>query len=748
MGKRHSRHSSSPPARGQALIIVAFAIIALVALVGLAVDLGLVYIERIRVRRAADAAALASAAELPLEAAAQVRALEYLQENSYACGISADYSGGAFTYMCSEPDVRVEVNAGYAGQYVVGPASTAADHIIQVNTVPYRDDVYSADSANRIEVAVTTNVHLYFMRVLGFDEMPVTGRAVGENINNLDVALVFDKSGSMEFDTLCYGCWTQAEGHDYPDGDRWPLPWGGPATGTPSHCSGSGSHREYAGHDYIIIEAEEYSSTNVSYDRDLYVQGMTYWVLQRNGGWDLSHLNGDNSYLRNDRGADALGRDTVGAYVSHHPYRNHAGSDGQGSNCEWDDLLDGGMCLRDSWILSLGGPFPAPRLDYQFSVPDNDQYYVWVRGIGGDGNYNLMWGLDYSPRANVRGDGDRSFYQTGLQYNAGDEDRWRWVKLGGTGNLYEGNSYTLNIWAGATGFDLDRIIITDDPRTPHDAEDQEYRFVSRVLHNTANIDNNRTGQACDPCDARFGGYPGGPGGNQPPSCQIPGFPVEHEANYRYLNWIFDDEQPLRGAAEASKRFITRLDPKYDQIGLVTYSSRATIANPLECVRRLGSDDCDLDVIEDTVVEVLNDTHASGGTNIAEAVLKGIEVLSNTPGQYGRPSAAHIMIVMTDGEANQIGGLDTPTCYAQDYWPQNTGSTSRDQAKDCSVYYARQARNNGIVIYTITLGNTADIELMQYIAELTGGVHRHAPRPEQLDPIFDELYKRIFLRLVE
>jgi hypothetical protein len=59
-----------------------------------------------------------------------------------------------------------------------------------------------------------------------------------------------------------------------------------------------------------------------------------------------------------------------------------------------------------------------------------------------------------------------------------------------------------------------------------------------------------------------------------------------------------------------------------------------------------------------------------------------------------------------------------------------------------------ARNNGIVIYTITLGESADIELLQYVAELTGGVHRHAPRVEQLGPIFDELYQRIFLRLVE
>jgi len=79
-------------------------------------------------------------------------------------------------------------------------------------------------------------------------------------------------------------------------------------------------------------------------------------------------------------------------------------------------------------------------------------------------------------------------------------------------------------------------------------------------------------------------------------------------------------------------------------------------------------------------------------------------------------------------------------------------TSEQQGKDCAVYYASKspdsARNNGIVIYTITLGEGADIELMQYIAEETGGLHRHAPRPEQLDAIFEELYERIFLRLVE
>ena len=153
---------------------------------------------------------------------------------------------------------------------------------------------------------------------------------------------------------------------------------------------------------------------------------------------------------------------------------------------------------------------------------------------------------------------------------------------------------------------------------------------SSILNNTANLDNNRTDQACNTCDARFGGYPGGPGGNQPPNCQIPGFPADHPANYRYQDWIFDDEQPIRGALEASKRFVKRLDPTYDQVGLVAYSSRATIESELQCVRRLGSVACTRQVITNTVISDLDSIHADGGTNIAEGILKGIDVLSNKP----------------------------------------------------------------------------------------------------------------------
>ena len=61
---------------------------------------------------------------------------------------------------------------------------------------------------------------------------------------------------------------------------------------------------------------------------------------------------------------------------------------------------------------------------------------------------------------------------------------------------------------------------------------------------------------------------------------------------------------------------------------------------------------------------------------------------------------------------------------------------------------RRSRDSAIVVYTISLGWSADRELMEHVADLTGGFHRWAPTSDKLDQIFDELYERIFLRLID
>jgi hypothetical protein len=159
--------------RGQSLIIVAFLIVALLAAVGLAVDLGLMYVEKVRLGRAVDAAALAGAQELPDEAAAYDRMVEYLHLNGY------DENAEDFDLGWAFPDESDCIDPPCAHYHLV--------------------------------VSGTQSVGLTFLRVLNFETVDVSAHAIGENANRLDVALVIDVSGSMDDDTcsisgLSHGC--------------------------------------------------------------------------------------------------------------------------------------------------------------------------------------------------------------------------------------------------------------------------------------------------------------------------------------------------------------------------------------------------------------------------------------------------------------------------------------------------------------------------------------------------------------
>jgi len=704
--------------QGQSLVIIAFAFIGILAAVGLAFDLGWAYVESIRVGQASDAAALAAASELPLEEAAHMRALVYLQENGY------DYS--------LENEVRVLVD----GLPVSGPSEEDASATIWIATSYSRDTslppAQQMNTADRIRVTVSQRVPMHFMQFIGFQWIPVEASAEAENISNIDTVIVYDRSGSMEFDTLCYGCWEASEDDLYPAGYIYPLPWSDHTMDSADHCAHNCGdtdywyynsnydvndcnyqRRAYPDRYYTIIEAEEYSGLSVDYRDWGYTPYYTFWVMQRNG-------------------QGAYARDTRGSYLSHHPYAEYIQTSGLGVSCTWNDLTDGEVCRRG---LPAGGPFPAPRADYVFYAPQGDHYYFWVRGQGGNqnGTRHIFWGIDGGVQ------GQEPSFPAGPYYDGASSGSWDWrcLSKGEGGNqgqsvyLSEGN-HTLHLWAGGAGFDVDRILITTDSgNSSYDTSPPG--GVSGYPPN-----NGRTGGACHACDPRFAGRPGGqepPAGDYRPNCNIGGNPDQR------ADPIYDDEQPIRNALEAARHFVTQLNPRFDQVGYVSYSTSASIREELQCLRRLGPDDCNPQVITDTVLYELDRTYASGNTNIAHGMDLGIDVLSTSGGHYGRPGAAHVMIVMTDGEANTYSNCDS-RCDDEDFWPDG------DAAKDCVVWYGREARNNAIVVYTITLGWSADRELMEYVAELTGGYHRWAPTSDKLDDIFAELYERIFLRLID
>ncbi len=705
--------------RGQSIVLVALGIFTLLAFVGLAVDLGIYYSERVKIARAVDAAALAAAPELPLESAAHTRALEFLRDNGYDS---------------EDPSTQVGINC-LSSQSC--PSGEGADTVIILETASFRDmtlpPAQQLNTANRIRVLVRRRVPVIFMRFIGFDSLWVSASATAENINNLDIVIVFDRSGSMEFDTICYGCWQAQSGVPYPGGLIFPLPWNGPPNGPPAHC-GTTQEFTYSGYKYYYIEAEEYSRASNPYNRYIYVPYYTYWVMQRQSG------------------DGASGRDSRGAYIMHMPYSDHettaTASPGYGVTCRYEAVTNNGRCAASGYNECYckmdvpGGPFPAPRVDYDFTVLTTGNYYIWVRGQAQKSwphpqniDRRIFWNVDSGGISTEDG------FPRGTGYDGASSGSWQWRRLNDTAFSWTaGSQHTLRIWAGGAGFAIDRIVITTNPGGSDGSPPSD---VTR----TGVWSNGRTDWACNPCDARFGGYPRPnplpPTVDYSPNCNSGPNPDRRKDD------LYDDEQPIRAAIEAAKRFAGMLDYRYDQIGYVSYSSDVQINSELQCLRRLGAQNCTPLVITNTVVAQLDATRAGGGTNIGGGIQKGIQVLSTQSGHYGRPGAAHIMILMTDGRPNVA---PDSTCYThnliQKYGLTTPTNTSERQGKECTLYYAEQARNNSIVIYTITLGDSADFELMETVASITGGVHRNADRPEKLNQIFDELYERIFLRLVE
>jgi hypothetical protein len=699
---RSGRRMQRGGQRGQSLVIVTFAFVGILAFVGLAIDLGWVYVERVRVAQAADAAALAGASELPLEGTAHTRALIYLQENGY------DYTDASNVQVFiddrnHEPDpskhTNIWIETGHSRDTSLLPNQ-------QLNT------------ADRIHVRVRRDVFMTFMQFIGFRYMSVEATAEAENISNIDTVIVYDKSGSMEFDTLCYGCWEQRLDEQYPSGSIFPLPWSDSTIALADHCATDDRYYERNGEVYVVIEAEEYSRLSADYHAWGYTPYYSFWVLQRNDY---------NEFWNTQVGA--YGRDGRGAYLSHHPYANYIDTSGLGVPCTWDDLNNGEYCRRG---LPAGGPFPAPRVDYDFYAPRDDYYYFHIRGQGGTFNRDryVFWGVGGAVR------GQESGFSGGPYYDGAASGSWSWHRLskGEGGNQgdtiwLQAGDHTLNLWAGGAGFDVDRFIISTDSSL--ESSDRN------LLPNDG-----RTGWACQECDPRFAGRPGGHEWTEDepyyrPDCNIGGNPDQRN------DAIYDDEQPIRNALEAAKQFVGRLNPRFDQVGYVRYSTEGEIASELQCLRRLGADNCTSNVITDTVLYELDRTSAGGSTNIAEGMGLGIDVLNTVPPHYGRPGAAHVMVLMTDGQANRYPNYE---CWQEDLWP-DTGDDMVDRAADCVMYYARVARDNAVIVYTISLGESADRELMAEVAELTGGFHRGADNREELDTIFDELYERIFLRLI-
>ncbi len=793
--RRQSRLSKAES--GQSLIILALAFLGLIAMLGLALDLGILYIERIHLKRAVDASALAGVVELPNEEAAMTRAIDYLRANDYAipnpdgtcssttgpCDVAVKVMGCARSTPGEDFDTLANWPTPHNYITVANPRATFILDTYSFQTTTRDCDPPSghgsgataavAGSANKLIISGTVTVGMNFMQFFGYSTAPASDSAAAQNITNLDIAVIFDNSGSMEGDTICYDCWHENTNnvttYPYPkNGAYQPISYTTMinnnlcvAASTPYAPGGSSSNR------YVIMEGELYSrNVNASWSRRQAGQG--YWAIQRG--------NTDTPRASSIEGAFATSGDRS-AYVAHHPYWTY------GQPSPPAPLLGRFYTLQDAQSDA------APRLDYDFTASWNGDAYIWIRAQGGglqsfwvnqvgnsyqhDAN-KLYWAVD----SNVPVQNSSALtcdhvyayagcYSPTISHDDFDcvnpvacKNRWSWFRLGSI-PVTANSLHTLKLWAGSPGYAIDKIVVTNNSAANASG-------LNDVL--TANGERGRPATqgsarggataakagACDPCNPIFGLTV------NPSDCTTPYYLVDEQTN-NLGNPLFGDREPLRSSIEATKRFVMKLNPQYDQASFVGFDSSVNEQSELTCLRRqtaLGNPTAcyvGTSAISFTnVLQRIENQTASGGTNIATALRNGLETLGynvdsrsgvdnlcdgSANSACGRGGAKRVIVLLTDGSPNDHSG---DACHSDpNLWPYNS-----DPDFDCVMYYAKKAHQSNTVIYTIGLGNGVIPELLKAVADETNGTYYWASSPSKLDAIFDQILSNIYVRLIQ
>jgi hypothetical protein len=752
-------------------------------MLGLALDLGLVYIERVRIKRAVDAATLAGVVELPYEQQAFDRAIEYLNLNGYDTADPDSYVFVAgcvrdvqdrFDASCNLTDVadgdtsqvcRVDNSQPYLyNRPVSSPYTTPYDadsdppgEIPEDSTwflldaTTYKGEVTPDcdasqlvfGTANKLEITGTVAVGMNFMQFFGFESVPVPDNALAENVSSLDVGVVFDVSGSMGYDPVCRGCWykTNDDQSDIPpEGGTYPYYYDYPKNGeyrtvpsttvTSNLCTTSPPESlVYSNRRYQVIEAELYSKNTSVLDTRLRETGKGYWALQRNGS-SATRFNDDPSQ--------------PGTYVSHHPERTY-----------YPDTQPYGR-FYTSVDAETGA---APRVEYQFSFKNEasptwgSQAHIWIRARRGDqgqdqqGNTNrgtLYWALDQGSTRLVWPPATN----TAIENNSG----WRMVYLSPVDVQY-GPVFTLKLYAGSSGYDIDRVYITNNSYIPGDVQTDRPATPGSAR-----------GWGCDICNPIFGE-------TVTPDMCTSYYLITTTNSLSNPIWA-DQNQPMRTSKEAIKNFVDRLDPAFDQVAFIPFTTNDSgwtkIGSELSCLqasRRQAGIDCydGLNPISYThVLRAVEEVEPQSLTCIACGMRLGLQSLGyntdNDPGfdnscdgsansHCGRGGgASKVMILITDGAPNSrpIG----VTCD-----PLTVGGVTYDNTYngnanyDCVLNYAEMAAGKGVTLYTIGLGFGVDGEFLARAAELGNGQYYQAGSPNDLDLIFNEILTNIYVRII-
>ncbi|MBS3752964.1 MAG: VWA domain-containing protein, partial [Anaerolineales bacterium] len=166
--------------RGQAVVITAVAFMAILAFMGLVTDVGTLYLNFTRLKRALDSAAVAAANNIKDSSIGTAQRKSNIQK--------------AAREMLSFNEIE--------------DISTMEVYTCTDSSIPTEFDDVCPDPGEKQRklawVQATQNSPLYFLRLFGINNIPITTHSIGEAAT-LDVVIVIDTSESMGSNTPSYG---------------------------------------------------------------------------------------------------------------------------------------------------------------------------------------------------------------------------------------------------------------------------------------------------------------------------------------------------------------------------------------------------------------------------------------------------------------------------------------------------------------------------------------------------------------
>lgn len=157
--------------RGQAILIIALAMVGLVAFVGMMTDGGVLFIEYAKLKRGIDAAAIAAAQQ-------------------FRAGFQgADLATAAQNFLI--------LNESEADNIII---YRCKDNPAEADGTVHDEDLCTTPRRKLVRVYAERWVDFGFLRVIGFDGMNIEASSVGEAAS-IDLVLVIDTSASMSYQT-------------------------------------------------------------------------------------------------------------------------------------------------------------------------------------------------------------------------------------------------------------------------------------------------------------------------------------------------------------------------------------------------------------------------------------------------------------------------------------------------------------------------------------------------------------------